>query len=116
MSTDTPEITAARTEAQRAREQMLDTARELQERLSPAVLAHSAWQGAKSKGADLADEAVDVVRSRPAIATGVVAAVALFLAREPLMDMAGKLASGMGTKKARKSKTRTKSKNTETIA
>ena len=115
MSKDTAGIAAARIEAERAREQLMETARELQERLSPGVLAHSAWEGAKSKGADLAEEAVGAVRRRPAIAGGVVAAIALFLAREPLMDMAGKLAGGKGAKRVRKSKAKIKHKDTETI-
>ena len=121
MSKDTPEIAAARIEAERARARLMETARELQERLSPGTLAHNAWAGAKEKGADLAEEAVDAVRRRPAIAGGVVAALALFLAREPLIGMAGKLADGVTTKrKARKGKaaprkTRTREKKTETI-
>ena len=120
MSKDTPEIAAARIEAERARGRLMDTARELQERLSPAVLAQNAWEGAKSKGADLAEDAVDAVRRRPAIASGVVAAIALFLAREPLIDMAGKLADGVTTKrkskpKAGSRKTKSKEKDTETI-
>lgn len=104
MSQDTPEIAAARIEAERARAKLMDTARELQERLSPGTLAQSAWAGAKAKGADLAEEAVDAVRRRPAIAGGVVAAIALFLAREPLIDMAGKLANGVKTKHKAKPK------------
>lgn len=121
MTGDTPEIGAARIEAERARASLMDTARALQERLSPGNLAHNAWEGAKSKGADLAEDAVDAVRRRPAIAGGVVAVIALFLAREPLIDMAGKLAGEVGAKrKARKTKprpakTRTKQKATETI-
>lgn len=95
MRGDTPGIAAARIEAERARAKLMDTARELQERLSPGTLAQSAWAGAKAKGADFAEEAVDAVRRRPAIAGGVVAAIALFLAREPLVDMAGKLAGGV---------------------
>ena len=115
MSTDTPQVAAARIEAERARARLMDTARELQERLSPGALAQNAWQGAKEKGADLAEEAVDAVRRRPAIASGVVAAIALFLAREPLIDMAGKLADGVTTKrKAKKTKARSKSKSKET--
>ena len=93
MSTDTPQVAAARIQAEKSRAQLMESARELQERLSPAVLAHNAWEGAKSKGADLAEDAVDAVRKRPAIAGGIVAAIAMFLAREPLMDAAGKLAS-----------------------
>ena len=121
MSKDTPEIAAARIEAERTRARLMETARELQERLSPGTLAQNAWAGAKSKGADLAEEAVDAVRRRPAIAGGVVAALALFLAREPLIDMAGKLAGGATAKrKARKGKaaprkTKSKEEKTETI-
>jgi hypothetical protein len=123
MSKDTPEVAAARIEAERARAQMIDTARELQERLSPATLAQTAWVGAKAKGADWAEDAVEAVRRRPAIASGIVAAVAMFLAREPLIDMAGKLADGVGNKrKARsvrksqkKQKAQSKQKDTETI-
>ena len=121
MTKDTPEVAAARIEAERARARLMDTARQLQERLSPGNLAQNAWEGAKSKGADLAEEAVDAVRRRPAIASGVVAAIALFLAREPLIDMAGKLADGVTskrkTKKApaapRKAKAAHKTKDTE---
>ena len=121
MSKDTPEVAAARIEAERARARLMETARELQERLSPGNLAQNAWEGAKSKGADLAEEAVDAVRRRPAIASGVVAAIALFLAREPLIDMAGKLADGVtGKRKTKKAKTaprraKNKEKKTETI-
>jgi hypothetical protein len=86
------------------------TAQELQERLSPKVLAKGAWQGAKEKGADLAEDAVDAVRSRPLATTGVVAAITMFLAREPLIDLAGRLAEGVGEKrksrKARKAKSK----------
>lgn len=92
--TDSPEIAAARSEAERRRARLLSSAHELQERLSPKVLARDAWQGAKEKGADLAEDAVDVVRARPLAATGVVAAITMFLAREPLIDLAGKLLGG----------------------
>ena len=69
------------------------------------MLAKDAWQGAKEKGADLAEDAVDAVRSRPLAATGVVAAIAMFLAREPLIDLAGKLVEGVGEEtKARKAR------------
>ena len=114
MTTDTPQVAAARIEAERARARLMETARELQERLSPGTLAQSAWAGAKSKGVDLAEEAVDAVRKRPAIAGGVVAALALFLAREPLMDMAGKLAGDVTAKRKASSKTKRKQKVTET--
>lgn len=84
------------------------TAQELQERLSPKTLAKGAWQGAKEKGANLAENTVDAVKSRPLAATGIVAAITMFLAREPLMDLAGKLAGSVSekrkTRRTRKSK------------
>ena len=85
---DTPEIAAARAEVDRRRARVMATAHELQERLSPKTLARGAWQGAKEKGADLAEDAVDAVKARPLAATGVVAAITMFLAREPLIDLA----------------------------
>ena len=112
MSKDTPEVAAARIEAERAWARLIHTGTELQgellDLLSPQNLARDIWEGAKEKGADLAEEAVDAVRKRPAIASGVVAALALFFAREPLIDMAGKLAKGVQTKrKASKAKPKT---------
>jgi hypothetical protein len=116
VSADTPQIAAARIKADKARALLMETARELQERLSPAVLAHNAWEGAKMKGADLAEDAVDAVRKRPAIASGIVAAIALFLAREPLMDAGKKLTRSAKAKRSAKkpAKANTRQKKTET--
>ena len=96
---DSPEIAAARSEVERTRARVMATAQELQERLSPRTLAKGAWQGAKEKGADLAENTVDAVKSRPLATTGVLAAITMFLAREPLMDLAGKLIDGVGEKR-----------------
>jgi len=108
---DTPEIVSARAEAEHSRARVMATAHELQERLSPKTLARNTWQGAKEKGADLAENTVDAVRARPFAATGVVAAVTMFLAREPLMDLAGKLVGekrkGRRTARAKQDDTRT---------
>ena len=79
----------------------MSTAHELQDRLSPKTLARNTWQGAKEKGADLAENTVDAVRTRPLAASGVVAAITMFLAREPLMDLASKLV-GNETRRSRK--------------
>jgi hypothetical protein len=109
MSKDTPQIAAARIEAERSRARLMVTARELQDRISPGTLTRNAWEGAKVKGADLAEDAVDAVRKRPGVAGGVVAAIALFLAREPLMDLAGKVTGGGKNKKTQEDK------DTETV-
>ena len=99
--TETPEIAVARAEADQAQARFVATLHELQQRIAPKTLARDAWDGAKSKGADLAEDAVDAVRRRPVAAGGVVAALALFLAREPLMGLAGKV---VGPKKGAKKK------------
>ncbi len=106
--TDTPEVAAARIAVERSRARVMATAQELQDRLSPKTLARSTWQGAKEKGADLAEDAVDAVRARPVAATGVVAALAMFLAREPLMDLAGKVAGSVGGRRKTRKTTKTK--------
>ncbi|MFL6740639.1 MAG: DUF3618 domain-containing protein [Sphingomicrobium sp.] len=105
--TDSPEVAAARIEAERCRARLIGTAEQLQQRLSPKRLTKDAWEGAKDKGADLAENAVDAVRSRPLAATGVVAAVGLFLARKPLMDLAGRIANGFTTKRATRKRAKT---------
>jgi hypothetical protein len=112
---ESPEVLAARIETERARARLMDTAQRLQARISPGTLASNAWQGAKEKGADMAENAVDAVRKRPIAATSVVAAIALFLAREPLKDLAGKVADGVAGKRPKRSR-KTTSKSTETVA
>lgn len=120
MSKDTPEIAAARINAERARGRMMASAHQLQERLSPRTLAQNAWEGAKIKGADLAEDAVDAVKKRPAAAGSVAAALVLFLARHPLMDLAGKMSGGVkaktGERKTRKRRNKEDTKQeTETV-
>ena len=111
---DSPEVATARVEVERSRSKLMATAHELQDRLSPKVLARDVWEGAKDKGANLAEGAVDAARARPIAAGGVVAALAMFLAREPLMDLAGRLIDGIGEKrKSRKSRIRRRQSNGE---
>lgn len=93
--TMSPKIAAARSEVERARAALIDTARELQVRLEPKTLASEAWEKAKNKGADLAEEAVDAVKARPVAVGGVMAALAMFLARAPIKDAAVKIYDAM---------------------
>lgn len=88
---DDRQLDAARIEVERTRARLMGSAQQLQERLSPKTLARGAWEGAKDKGADLAEDAVDAVRSRPFAAGGAVAALTMFLAREPLIDLAKRM-------------------------
>jgi Protein of unknown function (DUF3618) len=109
-----PQIAEARSEVDRSRGRLMRTAQQLQERLSPRTLARGAWQGAKEKGADLAEDAVDAVRARPVAASGVVAAIAMFLAREPLMDLATKIAGGVSDKRKTRKRRKSAAKQTKT--
>ena len=88
--TDSSTIAAARIEVEKTRAALLETVRELQQRLQPKTLASEAWEKAKNKGADLAEDAVDAVAKRPVAVGGVVAALAMFLAREPLKKATAK--------------------------
>ena len=111
-----PEIAAARIEVERRRSRVMSAAHQLQDRLSPKVLARDAWAGAKEKGATLAEDAVDAVKSRPLATGGVVAAITMLLAREPLMELAGQLFDGVKrrrkTRKVRKPKVNANSTET----
>ena len=93
-----PCITEAETKVADAREALIDTARELQQRLQPKTLAREAWESAKVKGADLAEDAVDAVKRRPVATGGVIAAIAMFLAREPIKDGVSRLYDAMTSK------------------
>ena len=111
---DSPEVRALRLEAEHRRARLMGTAHQLQERLSPRTLAKDAWQGTKEKGADLAENAVDAVRARPLATTGVVAAIAMFLAREPPMDLVGKIAGSVGAKRKPRTARRAKPRQSAT--
>lgn len=93
-------VKAAEVEVDRTRIRLTASLQELSRQFAPHRLMEEMWEKAKDKGADLAEDAVDAVRARPYAATGVVAAIAMFIAREPLMDLAGKLVNGVSDKRA----------------
>ena len=97
--TDEQQIAAAERAVERARERLVDTVETLAGQLEPKRLVRGLWDDAKDKGADLAEEAVDAVKARPLAATGIVAGLALFLAREPIAELAGKAWSGAKSSK-----------------
>ena len=91
-------IVAAEIEVERARARLIETVRELQTRFEPQKVVNEVWEKAKNQGADLAEEAVDAVKARPVAVGGVVAALAMFLAREPIKDAAVKIYDAMTSK------------------
>jgi ElaB/YqjD/DUF883 family membrane-anchored ribosome-binding protein len=106
-------IKSAEFEVDRTRARLLATLNEVSRQFEPHRVMEEVWDKAMDKGADLAEEAVDAVRARPFAATGVVAAVTMFLAREPLMDLAGKLVDGAKGKSKKRRKPAPKKDNKE---
>lgn len=80
-------IAERRGEAEAARERLLATVEEIKHRLAPKMIANDAWEGVKDKGVAAADTAATAVRERPALAAGVAASAALFLARKPILSL-----------------------------
>ena len=85
------QIERAKIEAERARKRLGSTMGALQQRLKPGALADQAWSGVKDRGGEIADEAMDAVKARPAATAGVIAAFLLFLARRPIVSGASRL-------------------------
>jgi hypothetical protein len=122
VSEESPHVAEARRRADQARaelmasvEDLLDYAKRMKGNLTPGHLAHGAWEATKSKTVDVAEDAVDAVRKRPVMASSAVAALALFIAREPLMDLACKLMSSKGKTKPRKTKAKAKKDKVEKV-
>ncbi|RZV45319.1 MAG: hypothetical protein EX258_10450, partial [Sphingomonadaceae bacterium] len=57
---------------------------EAQRRLAPDLLAEQAWEKTKEKGAQMAEDAVDLAKRKPWLVGGLVAGLTLFLARKPV--------------------------------
>lgn len=77
-------LAQARYEAERARKRLVTTAGALQYRLRPATIVSQAKEGVVEKSRELAEDAIQAVKDRPAAVSGVVAAITLFLARGPI--------------------------------
>ena len=116
MTEDEARVAAARLKVERSRERLIETAQALARQLEPGRIARGLWDDAKDKGADLAEEAVDAVKARPIAATGIAAGLALFLAREPIAELAGKWWTGARSRKksrASAAKSRSPARNQE---
>lgn len=74
-----PKLELARTQATLARERLLSTAQELQYRLKPSTLADEAKQAVIRKGEEIADEASELVRTRPVAISATVAGIGALL-------------------------------------
>jgi hypothetical protein len=107
------QVRAAEFDVDRARSRLLSTLQELSQQFQPHRLMEEAWEKAKDKGADLAEEAVDAVRARPVAASAVAAGIVAFLARDSLIGLAGKLVEGAKSKTRKRRKTAPQKNKTE---
>lgn len=83
-SADTEPLVQAQIAVQQARNRLASTAGALQYRLKPGTLVGNMWDGVRGKSGEMADDALQAVKSRPVTVSGVIAAIIIFLAREPL--------------------------------
>lgn len=97
-------IKAAEFEVDRARAKLLGSLNDVTRQFEPHRLMQEAWEKAKDKGADLAEDAVDAVSRRPVATGAVVAGIVAFLARDSLISAAGKLIRGKKGKSRRRPK------------
>ena len=92
-------IAAAEADVAAARAQLIDTIQDVASTFEPKKIVREMWEGAKVKGADLAEDAVDAVKKRPMAVGGALAALTMFLAREPLKDGVSNFYQAMNKRK-----------------
>jgi hypothetical protein len=90
------EISQAKRACLQAKDRLDRTLAAVQHRLSPGNLAEEAWDGVKDKSADIAEGALQAVKSRPKAVSLALGAFAVFLARAPLKRAVTRLISGDG--------------------
>ena len=102
MSGEYNDLERAKDEAEKARKRLIETFGMIRHRLSPGVLASEAWGGVRGKtseawgevrdkSGELADDAFQAIKERPKTATMVLAALTIFLARDPLRSVASRI-------------------------
>lgn len=80
------QLVAAKVEAERAKQRLASTAAALQQRLKPAHLMSEAKDGVRRKSSEMAEDAIQAIKDRPAKVSGVAAGIALFLARDAIWN------------------------------
>ncbi len=82
---DKTDLANARARADLARARVARTLGEIQTRLHPRALMKEAWEEVREQGGELAAKAMRDVQEKPGRTAAIAGAVALFLAREPIM-------------------------------
>jgi hypothetical protein len=85
------DVARAEAKAAAAREKLLASTQALQARLKPAVLAGDAWDAAREKGEEVAQDAVRAIGKRPVAASAAAIGVAALVARKPIARLIARL-------------------------
>jgi ElaB/YqjD/DUF883 family membrane-anchored ribosome-binding protein len=85
------QLVHARTDVEQAKRRLAATLGMLQHRLSPGTLMTNAWDGVREKSGAVADDAMQAVKDRPMTVSGILAALIIFLARDPLWRLVSSL-------------------------
>lgn len=81
---ETRPLEQAASDVERAKKRLASTLGALQYRLKPATLMNNAWEGVRDKSGEVADTTLQAVKGRPVTVSGILAALLIFLARDPL--------------------------------
>ncbi len=92
----TRQLEQAAAEVGRSKRQLASSLGALQSRLKPGTLMNNAWEGVRDKSGEVADNTLQAVKNRPATVSGIIAAIILFLVREPLWRLIVDLFSDRG--------------------
>ena len=84
MSGTDRDVERARENALRARLQLARTMGEILDRLHPRTLVGEVFQEVRERGHDMAEQAVELARSRPATTSAIAAGMIALFAREPI--------------------------------
>lgn len=113
---DLQALERAKREEELARQSFSSTLGTLQYRLKPGTLANDAWSGVKDKTGELTDGAIQAVKDRPMTVSGVVAGIAVFLARDSLWALVSRYFRGEDDSDIVKTKIHKKDENYDLAA
>lgn len=91
MTPPDPKLLRARSEAALAKERLMATVHEVQDRLAPATIARNAWEGVRDKGEAVAEQTVDLARRKPALPIAAGGAIVAFAVRRPVGRLLGRI-------------------------
>ena len=87
---DISDVDVAQSEVDGARDRLMATVEQIQQRIAPSTLMDEALEQVKTRSSELAQSAGRVVRDRPATVAATAAGIGLLLAAKPLSRVFGR--------------------------